>query len=160
MSKKKKRPVAPAQSGPVPVKVSSEQEVYARRGLLIKKGCALLCTAVPQAIAPDINKMLAEPKPEVARMLDAWRQCGRRDAYSPQQVDVARAARQVQTAFGFACLFAYAQAYEDEVTAHLEELVRSEPAGSTLAPAVPLAGPPTEQRYQQGTEGLSSARRD
>lgn len=31
---------------------------------------------------------------------------------------------------------------------------------SALAPAVPLAGPPTEQRYQQGSEGLASARGD
>lgn len=124
MAKTKKPSEKQAQSDPLKAAQGREQDVYERRAIRIKKGCAQLITTLSPDIAPLVNKALASPRPEEQRMLDAWRCCGARDAETDRAVDVAHTATKVQTPFGFACLMAYAQAYEDAVQARLEQLRR------------------------------------
>ena len=125
MAKSKKRPEKPVQSDPLKAAKEREQDVYTRRATLISKGCAQLVTSLSQDIAPLVNRVLASPRPEEQRMLDAWRCCGARDADTDRAVDVAHTATKVQTPFGYACLMAYAQAYEDAVQARLEQLKKA-----------------------------------
>ena len=83
----------------------------------MRKELAKLYAGCEPTSAARVRMYLDQPDPDSAKLIDAWRKCGRNDRTRTMDIHLSEVARRTLTPLGWACLIAYAQAWLDEAEA-------------------------------------------